>query len=660
MFLVSATVKPFRSINQPQTVSIGERETTLVGMNEAGKTVFLKALEKSADAKGLTKFDPVEDYPRKDLSAYLKRHKEQPEYVTEFEYRLSDTEVSAINLELHTRLPKGFRFSVSRKYDDGASITLQADEKPVIEWTIANTALSTDAKAVLQGAASLRKALDALKAATLTEEDNKFVASLEARAKKTEWSSIVQYEVWAWLSKRMPKFLYFGDYEVLPSKVNLTDLAARVERAKTEPKSLESEHLGVLALLRMADIDIKDFTAEDGYEPLKAKIEAVSIQLTDQIMEFWKQNEDLVVEVDIKPDPKDVAPFNQGPNLYLRIKNMRHRGVSTPFKQRSRGFIWFFSFLVWFDDVRQQITTAGFDGERSLILLLDEPGLSLHALAQADFLHYIDRLSERYQVLYTTHSPFMVDMERLPNIRVVEDKVKDGTVVSENLAGSDPRTIFPLQAALGWTMAQSLFISKRNLLVEGPADLLVLSTMNALLEACGRDGLRDDVTIVPTGGLDKIATFIALLSGNKLELAVFHDYAGTPEQRITELVRQKILGAKAVTHAAEFRGAAGAPFVATDLEDLLEPNSYLDAFNHAYATQLATTTATLATLPPGDRIIGRIDAWLAAGGIQLKKSGGFNHYLPAVAFSQNPPTTPDAAMLDRFEAVFARINQIFR
>ena len=132
------------------------------------------------------------------------------------------------------------------------------------------------------------------------------------------------------------------------------DLATHAQERESKGGALEPNYRAVLALLRMADISIEEFASPEGYEPLKAKIEAVSINLTDRIMAFWKQNEDLEVEIDIKPDPNDVAPYHNGPNLYLRIKNRRHRGVSTPFAQRSRGFIWFFSFLVWFDQVQHQ------------------------------------------------------------------------------------------------------------------------------------------------------------------------------------------------------------------------------------------------------------------------------------------------------------------
>jgi predicted ATP-dependent endonuclease of OLD family len=72
MYLISAKIESFKSINTPQTVLIDDEVTVLVGMNESGKTVFLKALEKSNDALESAKFIPLDDYPIKNLLQYQK------------------------------------------------------------------------------------------------------------------------------------------------------------------------------------------------------------------------------------------------------------------------------------------------------------------------------------------------------------------------------------------------------------------------------------------------------------------------------------------------------------------------------------------------------------------------------------------------------------
>jgi len=660
MLLISAKVGPFKSINVPQDVMIDDAVTVLVGMNEAGKTVFLQSLEKSNDALGLASFNPVEDYPRKDLVAYQKRHKIKPEEVTVLTYSLNGEEIVELNDELHTKLKPDFQFSVTHNYGNSITLCLSVDEKPVISSLLVGSTLSSDAQTAIKKATSLRAIPGLLKDISLTEGDKTFVTAIEARVAKAKWESVVQWEMWKWLESRIPKFLYFSDYDLLPSQMNLADLNHRFEQAKIDPKHLEPKHRAVLALLRMADISITDFAKPEGYEQLKAKIEGVSISLTDQIMAFWKQNEELDVEVDITPDPKAEAPYNNGPNLYLRIKNRRHR-VSTPFQQRSRGFIWFFSFLVWFDSVQYQIDTSGKVGQKNLILLLDEPGLALHATAQADFLRYINELATKHQVLYTTHSPFMVHSDRLNQVRVIEDQKTIGTVISDNVSGSDPRTIFPLQAALGWTIAQNLFISKRNLLVEGPSELIYLKAVSALLETQGLIGLRDDITIVPVGGLDKVVTFVALLGANGLKLAVLHDYRGVPEQKLIDLVKQKMISPKALLNASQFRdlkniGKSGQP---TDIEDLFETALYLKYFNGTFAKQLNGVAIREADIPPGDRIIERLERHIETSSIRIRPSGGFNHYGVASYFISNPLTSLDNNTLKRFEALFNTVNGLF-
>ncbi|WP_044133563.1 AAA family ATPase [Verrucomicrobium spinosum] len=660
MRLVRVKVGPFRSINTTQTVEIDEAVTVLVGMNEAGKTVLLKALEKSADALSLEEFDPVEDYPRKELSAYLKRQVENPDVATELTYQLTPRELAVVNAMCHVELGKDFEFTVAHLYNNKTRTQIELDEKPALRALVSSVGLSTDAKTAISAATAVREVPEALSGVELTDVDSEVLSQLKERINKSERVSVVEHEVWQWLERRLPQFLYFGDYDLLPSKINLQDLKSRNAKAVSNPDHLTPGHRAVLALIRMADISIDDFADASGYEPLKAKLEAVSISLTDQIMEFWKQNEDLEVEVDIKSDAADEAPFNNGPNLYLRIKNRRHRGVSTPFGQRSRGFIWFFSFLVWFDSVKHQIN-GRFREDSSLILLLDEPGLALHALAQSDFLRYIDELSTKHQVLYTTHSPFMVHSDRLHQVRVVEDRDRIGTIVTGNILDSSSRTIFPLQAALGWTLAQNLFIGAKNLLVEGPSELLYLKIASTILESMMLTGLQNDITIVPVGGLDKVATFVALLAANDLKLAVLHDYAGNPDQRLSDLSRQKLILEKAILNVSQFRDAnkVGVNSIPSDIEDLFESKLYLELFSKTFEKQLAGKMPVEADLPPGDRIVCRLERWLIDNDLKLRPSGGFNHYLVALTLASKPPKTLHGDSLKRFDALFRTLNGIY-
>src|SRR5690606_27193168 len=108
------------------------------------------------------------------------------------------------------------------------------------------------------------------------------------------------------------------------------------------------------------------------------------------------------------------------------------------------------------------------------------PALSLHGKAQGDFLRFInERLAVSSPVIYTTHSPFMVEMGHLERVRIVEDRGPPvGSVVSSDALANDPDSLFPLQAALGYDIAQSLFIGPHNLVVEGTSDFIYLTIMS--------------------------------------------------------------------------------------------------------------------------------------------------------------------------------------
>lgn len=247
----------------------------------------------------------------------------------------------------------------------------------------------------------------------------------------------------------------------------------------------------------------------------------------------------------------------------------------------------------------------------------------------------------------------MVDSARLDDVRVVEDRVKEGTKITGDLAGSSDESVFPLQAALGYSIAQNLFIAKKNILIEGPADLILLQHMGALLEAGGKQGLGDAI-LVPVGGLDKLATFVALLGSNKLKLVVLHDRAGSPHQRLEDLVRQKLIERKRVLDFSMFLDPAPAE---ADIEDLLPADAYIAAFNQAYAKELNGVTLMAADLGAQPRMIERINQWLKAKGITLLKEGGFNHYRVAQAvLPALTATTLKPDELERFERLFDRVT----
>ncbi|OAT32960.1 hypothetical protein M975_1399 [Buttiauxella brennerae ATCC 51605] len=667
MKLVSVNVGPFRSINEPQEVSIDSDVTVIVGMNEAGKTVFLKALHKSNDALGKEVFNVTDDYPRKDLTAYKRRHADDPDSAVTLTYAPTDEEINKVNAALNTEIAAGFTFKLIRNYDNKTIVNIDVSDKLALKKLANNSNLSDAAKEILNTSNGIRTALKKLlDIATDNDSDKSIIDSLKNRVAAADtasgWDQICSYDAYSLFKTYIPKFLYFSDYDILPGKLNLADLKQRVAAAAADPvnahKQIEPKHKAVIALLRMAGVDLEDFDNNTSYEELKSQIEAVSISLTDQVLEFWKQNEDLEVEIDIRPDSSDASPFNNGPNIYLRIKNRRHRGVSTPFDQRSRGFIWFFSFLVWFDSVQHQIDPNGRNSQKQLILLLDEPALALHALAQTDFLNYIDNLSKDHQVVYTTHSPFMVHSNRLHQVRVVEDKIKKGTTISDNLSGSDPRTIFPLQAALGWNLAQNLFVTKYNLLVEGISELSILQVMSKIVESKGHSGLISNATIVPVGGLSNVATFVSLLGANGLNITILHDYNGKPDQKLESLIQQKLLKKKSVFNFSQFRdlNMIGKDSIPTDVEDLLDPEFYLNIFCDVYKKELSGSKIEYKDLPAGDRIVQRIEKYLAVNSIKIRPSGGYNHYAVAAAFATHDHDNISENTIKIFTEVFREVN----
>jgi predicted ATP-dependent endonuclease of OLD family len=250
--------------------------------------------------------------------------------------------------------------------------------------------------------------------------------------------------------------LYFDEYYQMVGQLNIEQLKAR----QSSNGLLDSDR-PMLGLIDIARLNIDQLLNTSRTEELLNKLEGTSNHLSKQVLKYWSQNKHLSVRFDIRPArPNDPPGMQQGTNLWGLVYDSIHM-ATTRLGKRSRGFVWFFSFLAWFS---QQRKNPG-----KLILLLDEPGLALHGTAQGDLLRYVEaELKPHHQVLYTTHSPFLVDPKRFDRVRIVEDKSSEldeippegipGTKVSTDILEVSEGSLFPLQGALGYDLTQTLFV----------------------------------------------------------------------------------------------------------------------------------------------------------------------------------------------------------
>ena len=441
-----------------------------------------------------------------------------------------------------------------------------------------------------------------------------------------------EYIISKFIHPVLPKMWYFDEYFTMPSEVNINHF---INRSSYPSYLSDEEYKVVKALFDLSGIDPNDMIKSQDFESFKSKLEATSNKITDAMFEYWKTNTNLEIEFASETKNNELI-------LYIRIKNINHR-ITLPLKNRSKGFAWFFSFLVWFS----QIENAS---KNKYILLLDEPGLNLHASAQDDLLRFLnEKLAPNYQVIYTTHSPFMIDMQNLTIGRTVYDSQdsKIGSIVSEVIQEKDPDTLFPFQAAIGYDLAQNLFISKNNLLVEGVSDLIYLNVISSLLQNMGRIGLSDEITIIPTGGLDKVVSFISLLRGSKLNIACALDRFTDQKskERLDSLIKQKIVSEKNILFFSNFSSNG------YDLEDMFEKKEYLKLFNKAFKNRYEIK---LSDIKDNNKpILPQINAFL-----NIKR---FNHFTVADSLLRMPEKSKllSSTTLDRFEELFNTINPLF-
>ncbi|GFZ82570.1 AAA family ATPase [Nesterenkonia alkaliphila] len=237
----------------------------------------------------------------------------------------------------------------------------------------------------------------------------------------------------------------------------------------------------------------------EGYA--EALVDKMNRKLADSLnfRRWWTQDRDFALRLRLRDF-----------DLVFTIRD--RTGSDYTFKERSQGLKYFLSYFV------QYLSHTADDGE---ILLMDEPDAFLSNSGQQDllrifraFAHPEDDRTTPVQVVYVTHSPFLIDKNHAERIRVLEKgDGEEGTRVVNN-AGRNHYE--PLRSSLGGFVAETTFISSCNLMLEGQADPILLAGASAIARKVSPDGDALDLntlTLVPCGGAGNVSYMVHLARG---------------------------------------------------------------------------------------------------------------------------------------------------
>jgi AAA15 family ATPase/GTPase len=308
------------------------------------------------------------------------------------------------------------------------------------------------------------------------------------------------------LFRSVPDFEMFEDFSsLLPNRIDLEDIAAGNTAAEG--------YKAAVNFLTITGLDFS-FFQQPSSRILKQKIENLNGELTLNFQEFWRQNvgknNKIKINFELAHYDHSHGEKSGKPFIEFWIKDEAERLYP---KQRSRGVRWFLSFFL------ELKATAMDKNRRNKILLIDEPGVSLHARAQEDVLKVFDDIREHMQIIYSTHSPHLIDVNKLYRViavqRAVEDDMKSETVVlnARSLKAATADTLSPVYAMMGARLNQQDIIKSFNNVVV--KDLATFYFLKAILHLTGYK--KKECYFLPASGTASMPMMINILIGWGLE-----------------------------------------------------------------------------------------------------------------------------------------------
>jgi len=637
MILVDVRIKNYKCILDSETFSI-DQLTCLVGKNESGKSAILQALYKLNPVDKEDTYDALYEYPKMYQTDFEAGLIDGGDTVVISHWKFTTEEIEELGEQFGVDfISASTVVTVSNGYNNKRTWNFDANFHALFEKKMKEFEFGTSDRAQVATYDSIEGVRDQLKSiSALSVAEQAFKKWFDVSFPDDKLDTFAEKN----LLQYLPKFSYFSEYQKLPGRIAINNFIKKSSEGKLTANEKVFE-----ALLSLANTSIAAIKESNKLEALINKTRGISSKITREIFTYWSQNKHLKVEFRCDMAKSgDEPPFNEGYIFSTRIENTRHDS-SVSFDDRSAGFVWFFSFLIWFNYLQKK--------EDNLIILLDEPGLTLHAKAQGDLIRYFkEKIIPKFQLVYTTHSPFMLDFSDILSARTVEDVTDEnenvlGTKVGSKVLSKDRDTTFPLQAAFGYDITQTLFIGKNTLLVEGPSDILYLTYFSEKLQELGRNGLSKEWTICPSGGIDKIQSFVSLFGGNALKIVTLTDYHPGDKNKIDRLKKSGLLETSHILLASDYT-----QYSSSDIEDIIGASAYVKLVNACYELT-GNNAITVESVKDGE-VLHSTEAVFSQD-----PSVHFDHYRPSMYLIRHPDVwkiEDIADALDRFERVCSNIN----
>lgn len=486
-------------------VRIDHEITTIVGANESGKSHLLSAIKKAITGK---------DLQQRDLCRYspffnVERGKGCWPHLGVEWVDVSPEEAEVLKSELKGGPATFDSFLMFREAPDALNVYIPNGEGGLYSEQIEGEKALTFGRAVLPRPFEIKPDIalpSAVPLPWLLDPSNAHgaLASRSIRSGIVESISVFARQ-WApdvaQFSKNAPTIFdsldpYFGANGKLA--------------AANQEKLTESLGLARDLLLRLADVEperLSDLSRaiadhQDGHA--NALVSRINEQLAKRLNfpKWWVQDRDFSLKVTLR-------------EMELVFTIQDRTGTEYTFEERSSGLKYFLSYLI--QSQCRERSKGQFE-----ILLMDEPDTYLSAEAQQDLLKIFDDFAKPQadvnpiQVVFVTHSPFLIDKNHADRIRVLEKgKGLDGTRVIRNISQNHYE---PLRSAFGAFVGETAFIGSCNLLVEGVADQILISGAARLIRnivgAAESETLDlNRIVIVPCGSASQVPYMLYLIRG---------------------------------------------------------------------------------------------------------------------------------------------------